>query len=115
VEFAIAGATVSFHLGNLGAANATPYAGRRAIVEMLGRGAVCVSELCDLRLRDVPLHDPDGARFRIPDSNSGSAGSALGTCAAGTAPGWRPGPAMSLVRLPGDEPRTQALGRFSER
>jgi integrase len=35
---------------------------------MLGRGGVRVSELCDLRLRDVRLHDP--ARFRIPDSKT---------------------------------------------
>lgn len=38
-EFGIARTTVSFHGDNLGAANATPYAGRRAIVEMLGRVA----------------------------------------------------------------------------
>ncbi len=28
------------------------------------------SELCDIRLRDVRLHDPDGARFRIRDSKT---------------------------------------------
>jgi integrase len=27
-------------------------------------------ELCDLRLRDVRLHDPDGARFRIRDAKT---------------------------------------------
>jgi site-specific recombinase XerD len=69
-ELGIAKATVSFHLGNLGAANTTPYSGRRAIVEMLGRSGLRVSELCDLRLRDVRLHDPDGARFRIPDAKT---------------------------------------------
>ena len=37
---------------------------------MLGRSGVRVSELCDLRLKDIRLHDPDGARFRIPDSKT---------------------------------------------
>ena len=31
------------------------------------------------------------------------------------APGWRPGPSTTLSVFPGDEPRTQALRRFSER
>jgi integrase len=69
-ERGIAKATVSFHLGNLGAVSATPYAGRRTIIEMLGRSGVRVSELCDLRLRDVRLHDPERARFRIPDAKT---------------------------------------------
>jgi site-specific recombinase XerD len=69
-ELGIAKATASFHLRNLGAANATPYTGRRAIVEMLGRSGLRVSELCDLRLCDVRLHDSDGARFRIPDAKT---------------------------------------------
>jgi integrase len=69
-EFGLAKATVSFHLRNLGAANPPPYSGRRAIVEMLGRSGLRVSELCDLRFRDIRLHDPDGARFRIPDAKT---------------------------------------------
>ena len=31
---------------------------------------VRVSELCDLRIREVRLHDPEGARFRIPDAKT---------------------------------------------
>src|SRR5215207_2900832 len=69
-ELGIAKATGSFHLRNLGAANTTPYTGRRAIVEMLGRSGLRVSEMCDLRLRDVRVHDPDGACFRIPDAKT---------------------------------------------
>lgn len=44
--------------------------GRRPIVEMLARTGVRVSELCDIALRDVRLHDPDGARLRIPDAKT---------------------------------------------
>jgi hypothetical protein len=69
-ELGLAKATVSFHLRNLGAANPLPYSARRAIVEMLGRSGLRVSELCDLRLGDIRLHGPDGARFRIPDAKT---------------------------------------------
>src|SRR5919199_2618189 len=69
-ELGIAKSTVTFHLKNLGVAGAPPYAGRRAIVEMLARTGVRVSELCDIKLRDVRLHDPDGARVRIPDAKT---------------------------------------------
>jgi len=68
-ELGIAKATVSYHLQRLGAAG-PPYAGRCAVVEMLGRSGVRVSELCDLRHREVRLHDPDGAHFRIPDAKT---------------------------------------------
>jgi integrase len=40
------------------------------VIEILGRSGVRASELCDLRLRDVRLHDPDGARFRIRDAKT---------------------------------------------
>jgi integrase len=69
-ELGLAKSTVTHHLRHLGAANAGPYLGRRAIVEMLARSGVRVSELCDVRLRDVRLHDPDGSRFRIPDAKT---------------------------------------------
>jgi integrase len=55
---------------NLGAANAASYAGRRAIVEMLARNGVRVSELRDARLHDVRLDDSNGARLRIPDAKT---------------------------------------------
>ena len=40
------------------------------MVEILARSGVRVSELCDVRLRHVRLHDADGARFRIPDAKT---------------------------------------------
>jgi Phage integrase family len=46
------------------------YIGRRVICEVLGRTGVRVSELCDLKIGQVRLHDPEGARFRIPDSKT---------------------------------------------
>jgi site-specific recombinase XerD len=69
-ELGLAKSTATFHLRNLGAANAGPCLGRRAIVEMLARSGVRVSELCDIRMRDVRLHDRDGSRVRIPDAKT---------------------------------------------
>ncbi len=57
-------------LASSGVANAEPYIGRRAIVEMLGRSGVRVSELCDLRIGDARLHDRTAHAFRIPDAKT---------------------------------------------
>ena len=54
----------------LGADGPATYVGRRAIVATLGGSGVRGSELCDMRLCDVRLHDPTGARFRIPDAKT---------------------------------------------
>jgi integrase len=40
------------------------------ICEILGRGGVRVGELTALRIGQVRLHDPLGARFHIPDSKT---------------------------------------------
>ncbi len=40
------------------------------MIEILGRSGVRASELCSLRLRDVRIHDPDGARFHIRDAKT---------------------------------------------
>jgi integrase len=69
-ELGLGRATVTHHLRKLGVDNFGGYVGRRAVIEILGRSGVRASELCDLRLRDVRLHDPDGARFRIRDSKT---------------------------------------------
>lgn len=66
----IARSTVSFHTSRLGARVGAGYAGRRVACEVLGRSGVRVSELCDIRIGHVRLHDPDGARFRIPDAKT---------------------------------------------
>jgi integrase len=69
-ELGLSKATIGFHAGRLGATHQGAYAGRRAVIEILGRTGVRASELCDLRLRDVRLHDPDGSRFRIRDAKT---------------------------------------------
>jgi integrase len=69
-DLGIAKATVSYHLGRLDGHAARAYVGRRAICETLGRSGVRVSELCDLLVGEVRLHDPEGARFRIPDAKT---------------------------------------------
>jgi Phage integrase family len=46
------------------------YVGRRVVVEILGRGGPRASDLCDMKIGHVRLHDRDGARFRIPDSKT---------------------------------------------
>lgn len=61
--------TVSYHLTQLGI-EPVPYIGRRAIVTTLGRSGVRVSELCDIRIGHIRLHDPQGARFHISDSKT---------------------------------------------
>ena len=48
----------------------TTYVGRRAIVATLGGSGVRVSELCDIRIRELRLHAATGAHFRIPDAKS---------------------------------------------
>jgi integrase len=69
-ELGIARATVSYHLANLGAANGRAYLGSGAIVEMLSRAGLRVSELCDLRLRDVRLQPLAAAHCRIVDAKT---------------------------------------------
>jgi integrase len=68
-QLGLARSTVGHHLKRLGI-KPGPYLGRRAIVTALGRSGVRVSELCDLRIGQIRLHDPDGARFQIPDSKT---------------------------------------------
>jgi integrase len=60
-ELGIARATVSYDLSQLGVANGRAYLGSGAIVEMLARAGLRVSELCDLRLRDVRLQPREAA------------------------------------------------------
>src|SRR3954451_6829911 len=62
--------TVSFHLARLGARPAGEYQGRRAVCGTLARSGIRASELCDLRIGHVRLHDPGGARCRIPDAKT---------------------------------------------
>jgi integrase len=62
--------TVAWHLSRMGANVGRGYVGRRVICEILGRSGLRVSELCDLRLGQVRVHDPNGARFLITDAKT---------------------------------------------
>jgi integrase len=66
----LAKSTVSYHMQRLNANAGRGYVGRRVVVEVLARSGVRVSELCDLRIGHLRLHDPEGARFRIPDAKT---------------------------------------------
>jgi integrase len=69
-ELEIAKSTVSFHLARLDATPARAHQGRRAVCGTLARSGIRASELCDVRIGHVRLHDPAGARFRIADAKT---------------------------------------------
>ena len=69
-QLGLAKSTVSHHLKKLGLKVGRGYVGRRVVIEILGRGGPRASELCDLKIGHVRLHDPAGARFRIPDAKT---------------------------------------------
>ena len=69
-QLGLARSTVGFHARRLGLAANGPYVGRRVVVATLGLSGVRASELCDLRVRHLRLHDPDGARLQIPDAKT---------------------------------------------
>lgn len=70
VELSVVKSTVTYHLTRLKIKVGTGYVGRRAICEILGRAGLRVSELCDLKIGSVRLHDPDGAQLRVIDSKT---------------------------------------------
>ncbi len=69
-QLGISNPTVSYHLNRQQLKPVGEYSGRPAVVEILGRSGVRATELCDIRIGHVRLHDPDGARFRIPDAKT---------------------------------------------
>jgi hypothetical protein len=62
-QLTISKGNVTYHLHRLGLKVGRGYIGRRAICELLGRGGLRVSELCDLKIGDVRLHAAEGGRF----------------------------------------------------
>ncbi len=69
-QLGIARSTVSYHAQGLVGGRHSPYIGRRVVVATLGLSGVRASELCDLRIGHLRLHDPDGARFQIPGAKT---------------------------------------------
>jgi integrase len=62
--------TIHFHVCNLGGLRVGVYSGRKALLCTLGRTGVRNSEAGDIRIGHLRLHDPEGARFHIPDSKT---------------------------------------------
>jgi len=69
-DLGITRATVTYHLRRMRYEDPGFYEGRRAIVATLGGSGVRVSELCDIRIRDLRLHAASGAHFQIPDAKT---------------------------------------------
>jgi integrase len=70
VEASLAKSTVTHHLRRLGINLGRGYAGRRVVSELLGRAGLRASEVCDLKIGHVRLHDPEGTRLRIEDAKT---------------------------------------------
>lgn len=69
-ELGLSKATVTYHLRRLRIDMGRGYVGRRVVCEILGRGGLRASELCDLKIGRVRLHDPNGARLRIEEAKT---------------------------------------------
>jgi integrase len=68
-EMGLAKGSVSYHLKRLDL-GAIKYVGRGAIVSTLGYSGVRVSELCDLKIGQLRLHNPERTRFLIPEAKT---------------------------------------------
>jgi len=68
-ELGLAKGSISYHLKRL-TLGAIRYVGRGAIVSTLGYSGVRVSELCDLKIGQLRLHDRERARFLIADAKT---------------------------------------------
>lgn len=69
-ELGLSKATVTYHLRRLGVDFGPGYIGRRVVCELLARAGLRASELCDLKIGLVRLHDPDGARLHVLDAKT---------------------------------------------
>ncbi len=68
-ELGLAKGSISYHLKRLNL-GAIKYVGHGAIVSTLGYSGARVSELCDLKIGQLRLHDPEQARFLIADAKT---------------------------------------------
>lgn len=69
-DLTLAVSTVTHHLRRHDINVGRGYVGRRVVCEILGRGGLRVSELCDLKIGKVRVHGPNGARLRIEDAKT---------------------------------------------
>lgn len=63
-------ATVTYHLRRLDIDVGRGYIGRRAVCALLGYAGLRASEICDLRIGHVRVHDRDGSRLRVIDAKT---------------------------------------------
>ena len=68
-ELGLTQGSISYHLKRLDL-GAIKYVGRGPIVSTLGYSGVRVSELCDLKIGKLRLHDPERARFLVADAKT---------------------------------------------
>jgi integrase len=71
-ELGLAKSTVNWHARRFGVTGPATYTGRAFVARVLGYSGVRNTELCDMRIRYVRLHNREGARFYIPDSKTES-------------------------------------------
>jgi integrase len=69
-ELGLVKSTVNYHARRLGVEAPRPYMGRAFIARVLAYSGVRNTELCDMRIRHVRVHDRNGARFHIPDAKT---------------------------------------------
>lgn len=69
-ELGMSKSTITYHLRRVGVDIGRGYVGRRVLCELLGRAGPRVEEVTAMKIGHVRVHDPEGARFRIPDSKS---------------------------------------------
>jgi integrase len=69
-ELVLAKSTVTHYLKRLKITVGRGYVGRRVVCEILGRAGLRASELSNLKIGQVRLHGPDGARLRIEDAKT---------------------------------------------
>lgn len=69
-DLGLAKSTVTYHLRKLDVRVGRGYIGRRVVCELLGRAGLRASELCDLKIGMVRLHDTEGTQLRILDAKT---------------------------------------------
>lgn len=68
-KLSLSKSTIAFHLRRL-KVDTGRYVGRRVVCEVLGRAGLRRTELCDLKIGQVRLHDRAGSRLRILDAKT---------------------------------------------
>lgn len=62
--------TVTYHLHRLGIELGHGYVGRKLICALTGFSGPRASEICDLKIKNARLHNPEGMRFQVTDAKT---------------------------------------------